>query len=438
MLGHNAANEVIKVCIEELPKAPAASLVLSSLLCGRTFQSVLKDISFSQAGNNGKEYPCLAINLKYGSERWLVISDDITDNYNENICIFLPSFLSEGLKKAQSSEHIFDEAETLLKSLNSGSRYFTDTKIANYIDFKRFEYSISSAELTAIKNKDLANCVNAQYGQMNIGVIQSKLNYFIKTILAGFSQTTDIQTSPIIDTRNFGSNYTPSDNDVSFLFSELINGIKQTSQRDRENIREQFNLVTIYVAMYMTLITMHRSNGNVYNNFGNFNLVGGYFLINDKRDSERIVGLSNKAVTILRQYLDFVRDNLASYSMLGFSVALTVHRTLSGKEQAFYLFDIEGELVPFSFKLALEYLSNRNPALSRLKDNYLRHWVSSKLYDFGVNRDLIARIMGHSNQSEYRNIYSSCSLNELKDVAEIIQKEIIDEKLKLPQLGDLL
>jgi len=437
-LGHNAVQELMKVCFKRLSETPAASLILTSLLSGRAFESLLENISFKQVDKDGKEYPCLDINLNYGSERWLVISDEITNDYNKDITISLPSFLTEGLKKAMGNEAVIEEAQTLIKSLNCGSRYFTETKIASFIDYKRFDYSISSAELTIIKNLDLKYCVNAQYGQMNIGVIQSKLNDFIDTTLRNFSHNIEIQFPLIIDNRSFGSHYTPSDNDVSSLFNEVIDSIKHSSNRSPEKVKEQFNLVTIFVAMYISIVTMHRAEREVYENFSHFNLVSGYLIVDDKIESERIVGLSGKSVTVLKQYLDFIQRNLACYSMLSFSIALTLNNLSEQKEKTFYLFDEQGQLVPFTFQLALKYMSARNPTLSTLKENFLRHWVSSKLYELDISRDLVAQIMGHSNESEFRNPFSSCSLFKLTEIAETIQEKIIDEKLKVPALGELL
>jgi hypothetical protein len=437
-LGLNAKNELIKACFKELINIPVASIILSSLFSGRTCESVLKDTSFIEADGEGKEYPCLAINLDYGSERWLVISDDLPSKYNEGISILLPRYLTDGLKESLKSPTITHEIQEFLKSLNSGSRYFTEIKVANYLDYQRFAHSISAAELTAAKNTSLSNCVNAQYGQMNIGIIQSKLNSFIDATIGHLSPEHSDQRPPIINNSTFGSNYTPSDKDVLSLFTELIDGIKLCSTYDPDGIKQKFNFVTIYVVMYLTIVTMHRSDGEVFGNLSNFDQNNGFLLIDDKLDSERVVGLSDTATILVKQYLNFIRQNLSRYSMDNFSTALTLSRIFDGKEQVFNLFKKGGELAPFSFQFALGLTSKNNPALSTLKENWARHWVCSKLYSIGVNRDLCARVMGHTNQSEYKNPYSSCSFKELKQVSETIQLQIIDKELKLPMLEDLL
>lgn len=415
-------------CYEKLNSNPIASVIIAAIYSGRGYDEIVEDAEQVYYEKNGATCSCIKLRTlwEYRKELKSVISSNLSENYNEDLSIHLPDYLWTGICELKESKGSLQEmAKDFLEPLRADCfQAISEEQVRSSFSFQRFAFDIAYAELAFISNSDLHDCINAQYGQMNNQAIQHKLDNYISSF---HSSPQCLACKVVYLERVFGSYYTPTIEQIEALFEPLKRNVQQLPTNIVE-CRMHFNNVTVYLVLMMQLFTMHRPINPFDIHLSQFDLQVNIMHLKDKSGSERMVPTPKILTSLIQQYRRYIDQHISIMQGTQNNQIDKLQDALNSNISLFLQYDKQGKLEVLETSDFQAMLKAHN-----LKNNWARHFVSSILTSDGVNRDLIAKFMGHSCESGLHYKFSSSSFNDLRSISNILDNQL-DTVLQLVTL----
>ncbi|ANS87431.1 hypothetical protein VSVS12_03731 [Vibrio scophthalmi] len=192
------------------------------------------------------------------------------------------------------------------------------------------------------------------------------------------------------------------------------------------HIPEYHNVLTMYTHFVLTIATGYRPVRGWFGSIKDIDLISGMYWISDKEkqsgDSSRIIKLPSIAMTILTEYIDYLKHCKQYYQEDGNAI-LSRRYSIALDGSGHLLFwrtstNRTDEMRPSTFMKQAEKYKIPFP-----QSNWYRHQIRSYLSSENLHPDLINAWMGHAHYSTQAfNRYSGLSFQDLDEVSQKINQ----------------
>lgn len=300
------------------------------------------------------------------------------------------------------------------------------SRIQNHFSHCGPKFGLSRADIAFIADYKLEDHPHCSYGLFDtINVIQKHIQYIrsltIRAELPGFKVRA-------IDRKSyFGSHRVLKEESVKAFFEYSVGQITRNPSTHAELV-QSFNFYTFYVVSFLELCTLHRPVLSEFGKLENFDLDTGSVVICDKAEqSYRVIPLCESACTILKAYVNYLKNLIRDLRFTYPEVANTIAKSLHCETSFFHFWDSRGIAI-YHPNLMYSLVKSLFP----FPPNWSRHYIATMLMSEDVNRNKIEVYMGHApSPDEIHNPYSSFDFNNNRVLSDKIEKHIT-QVLNLP------
>lgn len=409
--------DTVKLCLENPTNITAATIALIVLVTGSDFHSLIKRFNTSsgdllfEVKNSPPSFPS-GPHLEANCERAFIAAPPELKGLFALCLVESPSdkeinqFLSDGLGPRREG--------------------VTIKRLQRHLAFEASKYNISRAELAFISDTCIDRIPLNHYIRFDLAEINRKHQLYQHTLFAK-TQKEQISVTTYSPQGMFGSNRvltTKAVKDICVWYANQLPSQFVTLN----NLKQAYNVYTSYVITYLSLETAHRPNKDAFSGLDNFDLISPSVVIRDKGgSSSRTMPLSEAAVKIIKNYLEFLKWLLLPLRLLENETFHQITRMINGEE-------------PFFARLGARklqaYSSSEDILLSRynlkISNNWHRHYSIHYLGIRDISFDDIQLFAGHDSASiTQHDIASGFSHKRVKELSDILSSHISNE-LQMP------
>lgn len=426
-LTRSAILDIVNFCMARKEIRPEASLLLLVMLSGRDIKNILGSLRKFAPELNGEKQQSLYLTTAWPfPQRKAHPSNEVIFRQADNTAYLpVPKFLEDALQQVLflivDEEEVIRMAKDFLVEMNKevDSRFqkVTLARIENVLPSVAHQFDISRAELAVIRNRDYDDDAHSSYGIRELQPLVKNYYKFVESLLGKH-----LSVCPIVNSQ-FGSNLTLTDSAVSSIFKHFSDEMHERPILMLDKIRT-FNAVTNYVISYLELCTMHRPIKRQFGTLSQFDLTTGFVTLQDKGfDSQRTLPLPPSAVKLLKDYCEYIRKLRDTLIFTQKNIANDFSKML-GSETDLFKHWVRNKLDDYNPSLRFSNAAQ----LELIPKNWARHYIKTKLLEFGVVSDDIEMFMSH--HADHENLYSVLSTFEFQRFSMI--SEIIENKIVKP------
>jgi|GEM_PF-5969639 len=376
--------DTVKLCLDNPTNIPAATIALLVLITGSDFHSLIKRFDTSSS----------ELLFEITNSPPIFPSGNHLEINSEKAFIAAPSEL-KGLFALCLVESITDKEinEFLRDGLGARFQRITLKRLQRHLAFEAYKYNISRAELAFITDTSLDKIPLNHYLRFDLTVVNRKHQLYQSALFAK-TPIEQVNVSAYSPKGKFGSN--------RVLKSEAVKGIcvwyanQLPSQLVTLNdLKHTYNVYTSYVITYLSLETLHRPNKYPFGYLSNFDLISPSVIIRDKGGtSARTMPLSDKAIIVIENYLEFLQSLLLPLRLLDNDMFRKVSEILDSKAP---LFARLGKKDLFAYNSAEDVLFSDYEL--NIPNNWARHYSINYLGSQGISFDDLQLFAGHDASS---------------------------------------
>lgn len=425
---------VIALCASQIAVGLAPSYILASIFTGRTLSQLLeariaipsqhvdeqRDIGFYILSN--WQHPELKLPIRYLN---------LFHKPEKNGETLLPLELLPSFQKSRHEQTTFEELKTEIDLFCKQNffglyQHVNLNRIQNHFSHCAPKFGLSRADVAFIADYNLQDHPHCSYGIFDTRAVLQKHVQYIGSLTAKVGISC-LEVNPLDKKSYFGSHRVLKDSSVIAFFTYCVQQINRNPATHAELV-QSFNFYTFYVVSFLELCTLHRPALMEFGKADNFDVVTGSVVICDKGEqSSRVIPLCESACTILKAYVNYLKNLMRDLRFTYPEVANTIAKSLNCETSLFQFWDSRG-ITAYHPNLMYSLIKSIFP----FPLNWPRHYIATLLINEGVPRNKLEVFMGHApSPDEIYNDYSSFDFNNNRVLSDKIEKYITQE-LNLP------
>jgi len=349
------------------------------------------------------------------------ISEGIEKLYHpvENIITLpLPKFFANFQKRNKDND-----VKELLDVLNKKlCRIITVNQVSNYMSYWMNNHGYDSTEINLLsRTADKLSGTNYYLTSIN-NLSQAYQNYQSHLCLISDIEMGN-QTQMLFG--NIGSNVVAKSQHVSSFFDGLVSKLKKQNLNNKDEISKHHNLLTMHTVQMLKLCTGLRPVDHPFMNLDYFDLLSNRIFINDKSskfvENHRVLILPQIAVKQVQAYLLYLKSLRKLFSFVDSDIAFTVDKILTNQSPIFHFFT--SKLRPIQNRK----LTRKMKSLFPVKSNWNRHFMRTKLREYGLDGQSVDLWMGHEGVGgSGLGKHAASSFQQLMNVANVVENIVGD------------